>query len=146
MRAIRAAAILIGTGLAAWALASCNLGAVSIDQRISNFQSDLNTSDRSNVYQDFDPSLTTQYNALKDPVTSGFNTAYPVPGPTYSLSIVDESNPSAGVVVKVNSGKSGSWSIPYYMLLTMATYNNNDWRIVTLGDSQNGSGWTTRFQ
>ena len=79
-------AILVGAALIVWTLASCDLlSSVSIAQRVSDFQSDLN-SNRANIYNDFHPTLTTQYNALKDPVTSGFNTAYPVPGPSYSLS------------------------------------------------------------
>ena len=146
MKAVRIGAILVGAGLAAWAFVSCDLNKVSIDQRISDFQSDLNTTDRLNVYQDFHPTMTNDYTALKDPATSGFNNAYPPPGATFSLSVVDESNPSAGVVVKVNSGASGTWLTPFYMLLTMATYNGNDWRIVTLSDSQSGSGWTPRYQ
>jgi hypothetical protein len=147
MKAVRIGAILVGAGLMAWALISCSLNAVSIDQRISDFQSDLNTTDRSNVYQDFHPTMTASYDPLKDPITSGFNTAYLPPGPSFSLSVVDESNPSSGVIVKVNSGLSGTWGTPFYMLLTMATYNGNDWRIVTLSDSQNGSApWSLRYQ
>ncbi len=140
------AALLILLGLVGWALASCDLGAVSIDQRISTFQSDLNTTDRANAYQDFHPTQTTEYNALKNPSLSGFDTEFPVPGSMYSLSIVDESNPSAGVVVRVDSGGNGSGlTAPYYLLLTMATYNSNDWRIVTLSDSQTTSGYVLKF-
>jgi len=144
MNARHIATILIGAGLAAWALTSCNLAGVSIDQRISDFQSDLNTSDRANVYQDFHPDQTKEYNALKNPSVSGFNTLFP-PGPTFSLSVVDESNPSAGVVVLVSSGPDASWTPPYYLLLTMATFNGNDWRIVTLSDSKNNTGYVLRI-
>src|SRR5271157_5227234 len=130
-------AILIVAGLILWNLASCNMTTpVSISQRISDFQADLNTSDRSNIYQDFHPTMTVQYNALKNPGLT-INTPFPPPPPSYSLSIVDQSNPSA-VIVAVNPGGSGSGLVnPYYLSLAMATYNNTDWRIVTLSEQQN---------
>ena len=155
MKARHVVAFLIGAGVVAWALVSCNMsGAVSIDQRISDFQADLNTSDRSNVYQDFHPTQTAEYNALKNPLPtgqggSGFDTLFPVPTPTYSLSVINESNPSAGVVVQVTSGPpdGDTWTPPnLYLLLAMATYNSNDWRIVTLGDSNVQGTYTTRIQ
>ncbi|MGA2378909.1 MAG: hypothetical protein ABSG85_06330 [Spirochaetia bacterium] len=141
MKARHLFAIFVGAGLILWSLASCNLNSVSISDRIGDFQSDLNTSSRTNVYNDFHPTMTAAYGPLKDPVGSGFNLAYPPPGPSYSLSIVDQSNPSAGVIVAVNSGSSGpGYSFPYYLKLTMATYNSNDWRIVTLSDCQTQNG------
>ena len=141
MKARYIAAIVIGSGLSVWALVSCNLNAVSIGQRISDFQSDLNTSDRSNVYNDFHPTETQDYNALKDPVTSSFNTNFPPPTTTnYTLSVVSDSNTSA-VIVAVNSGPTGVFGAPpYYLSLRMDTYNNNDWRIVTLSASTNQNG------
>ncbi|HUI69334.1 MAG TPA: hypothetical protein VL354_02365, partial [Spirochaetia bacterium] len=124
------ATILIGAGVTTWVLMSCNLSGVSIDQRISDFQSDLNTSDRANVYQDFHPTETSQYNALKDPNTSQFNTNFP-PG-SYTLSVVNESNTTA-VIVRVTGPTSGlGYPSPYYLSLSMDTYNGNDYRIVTL--------------
>jgi hypothetical protein len=129
------------------ALAGCSLSAVSIDQRISTFQSDLNTTDRMAVYQDFHPTLTSEYDPLKDPSLSGFDTEFPVPtGSNYSLSIVDESNPAAGVIVYVTAGHNTPVvNIPYYLKLTMATTDKDDWRIVTLSDSQTNGGYVVRF-
>jgi hypothetical protein len=147
MKARHLFAILVGAGLILWSLASCNLNSVSISDRIGDFQSDLNTSSRTNVYNDFHPTMTTLYGPLKDPVLSGFNLLLPVPGPSYSLSIVDQSNPSAGVIVVVNAGSTdgSGWAVPFYLKLTMATYNSNDWRIVTLSDSQTNGGYVQRF-
>ena len=148
MKARHVYAILAAAGLAALALISCSVSSVSIDERISTFQSDLNTSDRSSVYLDFHPTLTHQYNFLKDPATSGFNTEFPVPtGTNYSLSIYDKSNPTAGVIVQVTAGPaSGSTYTPtYYLSLTMATTGSDDWRIVTLSDSQFNSSYNPRF-
>lgn len=150
MKARHIAVILVGAVLVTWALASCDLGAVSIDQRISTFQSDLNTPDRANVYQDFHPTMTAVYAALKDPNLSGFNAAYPPPGASYSLSIIDQGNPSTGVIVQVTSGPNsgGGRSAPnYFFKLVMATTNMNDWRIVSIADSNaSGGTYTVRFQ
>ncbi len=138
--------IMAGSALVLWSLASCDLlGGTTIDQRVSNFQSDLNTSTRTNVYNDFHPTQTTQYNALKDPATVGFNTTYPPPGPSYSLSIVDKSNTSA-VIVLVSAGSHATWAVPYYLSLNMAQYNSNDWRIVSISDSQTNGSYTVRYQ
>jgi hypothetical protein len=148
MKARHILSILVVAGLTAFALLSCALPPVSIEQRVSTFQSDLNTADRSMIYQDFHPSSTTQYDPLKDPNTSGFNTAFPPPsGTNYSLTIVDMSNPAAGVIVQVSAGpNSGSaHATPYYLKLTMATTNDNDWRIVTLSDSAINGSYVLRF-
>ncbi len=68
--------ILVLTGASGvCSLASCNMGDVSIDQRIVIFQSDFNTSDRSNLYQDFMPTVA-DYALLKTP-SSAFNTNFP---------------------------------------------------------------------
>jgi hypothetical protein len=143
-------AILAGAALIVWTLASCdilpNTGPVSIAQRISDFQADLNTTDRTNVYNDFHPDMTTQFNALKNPGLVGFNTLFPLPGPSYSLSIVDSSNPSA-VIVQVTAGSTdgSGYTVPFYLQLAMATVNTNDWRIVTLADSQTNGSYTVRY-
>jgi hypothetical protein len=132
-------AVVVGAALILWTLASCDMLGVSIAQRVSDFQADLNTTSRTNVYQNFLPGATAD--ALKDPVTSGFNTTYPLG--SYSLSLVDSSNSSA-VIVKV-SGPHATWSSPYFLSLNMATYNGNDWRIVNLSDSQTNGGYTLRY-
>jgi hypothetical protein len=137
--------ILVGAGLVLWSLASCDLFGTTIDKRVSDFQGDLNTASRSNVYNNFHPTQTSQYNALKDPVTVGFNTTYPPPGPSYSLSIVDKSNTSA-VIVLVSAGLHASWVAPYFLSLNMAQYNGNDWRIVSISDSQTNGSYTVRYQ
>jgi hypothetical protein len=56
----------IADALVVCSLVSCNMGGATIEQRISIFQSDLNTSDRRNICQDFIPSVT-DYTALKNP-------------------------------------------------------------------------------
>ena len=142
MKARHIFAGLVVAALVAWTMVSCDLGAVSIKDRISSFQDDLNTSSRSNVYKNFHPDHAV-YFALKDPNGTLFNTVYP-PGSTYSLSIVDDSNSSA-VIVLVNPGDHSIWAVPYYMSLDMDTTSKNDWRIVTLSDSQTNGGYTPRY-
>ena len=132
MKARHVVALLIGAALTTWVLLSCELGAVSIDQRISTFQSDLNTSSRSNVYQNWDPTTAAAtYAALRDPNTSQFNNNFPPPPPNYTLSVVTESNTSA-VIVQVNGPVGIAGASPYFLSLNMDTYNGNDWRIVVL--------------
>lgn len=144
MKARHVFAILVGAGMILWSVVSCNLNSVSISDRIGDFQADLNTSSRTNVYQDFHPTSTIEYNALKDPNLSGFNTLFPVG--SYSLSIFDQSNPSSGVIVIVTGPTNGSGHTSgYYLSLTMATYNGNDWRIVTLSDSQTNGSYVQRI-
>lgn len=148
MKARHLVVTLVAASLAAWALMSCSLTAVSIEDRISTFQSDLNTADRSDVYLNFHPTKTTQYDALKNPSVAGFDTEFPPPaGTNYSLSIYDQSDPAAGVIVQVTAGPdSGSGYTPtYYLKLTMATTNDNDWRIVTLSDSATNGGYALQF-
>lgn len=132
--------ILIGTGLMIWSLISCELGAVSIDQRISTFQSDLNNSDRSNIYQDFHPTETHMYTTLKSS-TATIDTPYPAPngGTNYVLVIDSESNTSA-VLVHMAAYPSGATLI--YLQLQMDTYNGNDWRIVQLNNSSTPGSYT----
>ena len=116
-------------------LATCDLftSPVSIDQRIADFQSDLNNAVRTSAYNDFHPTMTADYNALKDGST--INTLFPVVngGTTYTLTVTDESSPSTGVMVTVSGGpntfNSGS---PKYLKLVMAVTGTADYRIVSL--------------
>jgi hypothetical protein len=146
MKARHLSALVVGAALISWSLASCNMTTpVSISQRIADFQGDLNTSSRSNVYNDFHPTMTQEYNALKDPNISGFNLEFPATG-QYSLTDTNDSNPAA-VIVTVNSGPNtgSTWVAPYFLELNMATYNSSDWRIVTLSDSQTNGSYVLRF-
>jgi hypothetical protein len=123
-------AILIATALVVWGLASCSQNpVVSIDQRISNFASDLNNN-RSGAYQDFDPDQTKEYQELANP-TYAFDTLFPAGSPPYAFQVTDESSPSSGVFVTVTSSPP-AYGSQFYLKLVMATYQNTDWRIVQL--------------
>jgi hypothetical protein len=127
---------------------SCNLGAVSIQDRISSFQDDLNTTSRSNLYKNFHPTETIEYDALKNPAAiTGFTTLFPLPSPNYSLSIIDDNNTSA-VHVQVVAGPSGGTYNPsaFYLELKMDTTSGNDNRIVTLSASNTNGGYTLYLQ
>jgi hypothetical protein len=140
MKARNILSILTGATLVVWALASCDLGGVTIDQRISTFQSDLNTTGRGSAYQDFDPS-DTDYPLLKN--GSYFSTAFPPPPPAnYSLTVISENNTSS-VIVQV-TGQSSLGVSPYYLNLGMTTISGNNWVIQTLYMSTSSSGpWGT---
>jgi hypothetical protein len=129
MKTRHIAATLTAAAFLAWALVGCNLNpVVSIDQRVSNFASDLN-SNRTNAYQDFDPDQTQMYQALANPAYS-FDINFPAGNPQYAFQITDESSPSTGVFVTVTSYPAGYSN--KYLKLVMATYKDTDWRIVQL--------------
>jgi len=78
---------------------SCDLlGSVSIGDRIALFQSDLNTADRSAIYLNFHPDLTTHYNAIKGDPTIFDNTFEYVYAP-YTITITDQSDPANVIAV-----------------------------------------------
>jgi hypothetical protein len=147
MKARHIVFFLVVAGLVAWTLISCDVGAVSIADRISSFQDDLNTSSRSNLYKDFHPTETTEYPALANPsAIAGFNTLFPVPGTAYSLSVVDSSNSNA-VIVQVAAGPTGGLYTPpgFYLRLKMDTTGTKDNRIVTLDASLSQGGGYTNY-
>jgi hypothetical protein len=136
-------AMLVGASLVALAIVSCTPAGISIDQRVSDFQSDLNTSDRASAYQDFDPN-DTLYSSLKS--GSYFTPVFPVSS-SYSLSVIDESNPSGGVIVQVTGVASGlGYPSPYFLKLTMTENSDKVWLIQTLSVGGTSSGaWTLEY-
>ena len=126
---------LVGATLVfAGALAGCSfLNMVSIDERITSFQSDLNSATRATLYEDFNPDLTADYNALKDPTTT-IDPLIPVLGTgdaPYTLTVTDKSSPSTGVFVTIDGGPAG-FGAPKYLKLVMETTGLADYRIVSL--------------
>ena len=136
--------ILITSTFVMWTIASCNMGGVTIDQRIADFQSDLNTPDRSSAYQDFDPNMT-DYSELKS--GSFFLTDFPVPPSNYTLSVISESNTSA-VIVQVTTGPSTVCGFTIaagcYLNLNMTEASGNNWLIHALSAASSSSpgSWT----
>jgi hypothetical protein len=104
----------------------CSLfGIVSISDRVAQFQTDLNTSDRLSLYMNFSSTMS-DYAALKDPTTT-INSIYPLVsgGTSYSLSV--DSQSGMDVVVKIASGPAGySSTYPRYMKLTMTADGLNN--------------------
>jgi len=145
MKARHVLAIVVTAAATAWALLSCNLMGTTIDQRISTFQSDMNTSDRSSAYQDFDPSMA-DYGSLKN--GTYFSTIFPVPGTSYTFSVISESNTSA-VIVQVNTGSTISGYIPpnCYLNLNMTELSGNNWVIhsLSVGGTPTGT-WSVVYQ
>jgi len=131
---MKARLILLLAGAAAIlvALASCSLlGIVSIDDRLANFQTDLNSATRSTIYQDFHPTKTSDYNALKSPILT-IDVVIPAVGsnPAYSLQVTDKSDPASGVKATITGGPAGFG--PQYLNLVMDVTGTSDYRIVSL--------------
>jgi hypothetical protein len=126
--------LLVGVAAVIAALASCSLfGIVSIDNRITDFQNDLNSSTRAAIFQDFHPTKTSDYSALKDPKTTIDPLIPPVgTSPNYVLTVTDETSPSTGVLVTITGGSAGAFPTPQYLNLVMDVTGSSDYRIVSL--------------
>ncbi len=125
-------------------LAGCSLlGAVSISDRVGDFQASLNNTDRSSGYNNFHPTACSDYDALKSTTYSLWQTTFPTSGITYSLTITDQSNSSAVMVTATGSPSFGT----VYLQMSFQTTGTNDNRIVTLATSGSPGGpYTTIIQ
>jgi len=111
---------------------SCNLTGVTIEARIYQFVSDLNATDRSNIYLNFHPRCT-DYLAIHD--SAYFNIAFPpVETDLKSYSIVpvtlDTSNESA-VTALLDGPDLFCAGTPLRITCSMEIYGN-DWQIRVL--------------
>ena len=127
--------------LLAGVLVGCDfIAPVSIDQRITDFQADLNKTTRTSAYLNFHPTLTKAYDALKDGST--ITTLFPLPdgtGSSYVLTVTDESAPgTTGVLVTVTGGPT-SYLGTHHLILVMETTAISDYRIVSLS-TDDGAG------
>jgi len=140
MKARHVIPLIVIAVMATLALAGCELfGFVSIDQRVSNFQAALNTTDRTTAYENFHPTLCNDYNAIKNGTytwSTVFDTSY-IP---YTLTVTDESNSSAVLVTA--TGSNGYPTL--YLRLNMQTTGIGDYRIVSMDTSATSSSgpWT----
>jgi hypothetical protein len=144
MKARHIFAGLILAALIAGALVSCDLLGVSISDRVSKLQDDLNTSSRSGVYKNF-AIASVSYAALRgDP--SPFNVAYPPGPPSFSLSIDDDSDSSA-VIVTVSGADAAVWTAPWVFKLDMVK-EGTDYVISKMWDAQDTGSFlpTPTFQ
>jgi hypothetical protein len=124
--------LLIGVAAILGGLAGCSLfGIVSIEDRLATFQTDLNSATRTVIYQNFHPTRTSDYSALKDPMTT-IDVVIPALGtnPAYSLSVTDKSDPANGVKVTITGGPAGFG--PQYLNLVMDVTGTSDYRILSL--------------
>jgi len=103
MRIKNALFILIIILMVVLSFESCSLFGTKIDERIDAFISDLN-SDRNNVYTNFHPDKTADYNAIKDP-TLTWDIWFPA-AETYSLSNLDDGD-SDSVTATITSTDVG---------------------------------------
>ena len=93
---------------------SCSLFGTKIDERIDAFIDDLNNSDRSNVYTNFHPDKTADYNAIKDPSTT-WDIWFPVADIPYSISNLDDSDSDSVTAVISSSGTFGPSNATFKM-------------------------------
>lgn len=115
--------------LAVLVVAGCTFGK-TLEQRIEQFESDLNLADRSDIYDNFHPTQTTDYAAIRD--MDFFAVPFPpceVGDTPYDIVIVDASNESA-VTATIDSTAMGA-SGPYDAIFSIAL-DGLDNLIVTL--------------
>ena len=103
---------------------SCDLDGITIDARIDSFISDLN-SNRNNVYTNFHPTETSDYDALKNVVLT-IEPVFPASGISYSRGTVDTSNPSNVTAVISGGGGWGSKNAVFVMVKDGSTWYIND--------------------
>ena len=104
---------------------SCGFFGITIEERIQSFEDDLNLIDRSDAYLNFHPSLTTDYDEIKNPAYR-FNPVFPnnmtyIP---YTITIIDDSAAIAVTGTINSSGWGGDRAITFKMAL-----DGIDWMI-----------------
>jgi len=110
----------------------CSFG-MTLEERIQQFQSDLNLAVRTDIYLNFHSTDTVDYPAIRDSDYISISFALTDPGdPTtvYVISIVDQTDPLA-VTATISSTAMGAGS-PYDAIFKMAL-EGLDYKIVTLG-------------
>jgi hypothetical protein len=113
-------------------IASCDLGGVSADQRVSRFLSDLNSSSnpRPHLYADFDDSTATY---ASGPVENTWNSTElqisPVNYQPFTLTITSGAGTSHQVGTLHNTGGVGNMTVTINLVK-----NGSDWFILNLDD------------
>ena len=115
-------------------LSSCNLG-VSVDQRLDAFLADLNSADRSQIYLNFHPTLTQDYDEIRNDDFPDWGILFPLDERPYSyfnLSTADTDN----VTGRIEGTGTG------YDAVFVLVMDGMDWQI----DNLSLDGGTTNIQ
>lgn len=132
----------------ALALSGCMFGPLTIEGRISKFISDLNTTDRLNVYQNFSPTETADYGSIG----SGFYWETPFPSgadtdPEYAAVVTDSTNPLAVLVTITGPGAFlGPKDFKFVMVGEVTESGGTNWLIHELWIDDGAGGWTALIQ
>ncbi len=108
--------VLVGAVLAVLLIGSCSLfGGLSIEARITQFVSDLNTSDRANIIDNFSDSCAS-YNEINDPAYwNNNNTTFDNDYRPFTVTGLTVSDDTATGTLTYNNG-SGSSSIKFVLV------------------------------
>lgn len=109
-------------------LYGCGLFGVSIEQRIQDFESDLNDANRDDMYLNFHPTKTADYGPITGDGTV-FDTAFPPADRNYSIIISDQS--STDNVIGIIDADGGGFGGPLEIYFKMAQ-DGLDWMIEEL--------------
>jgi len=98
----------------------CTLLGVSVEDRVLQFVSDINSSDRSQVYLNFHPAI---FNMAGAQDVATWETQFPVAKIPYTISFLVTNDPS-NVTFTITSFDLLSWNVRFVM-----EQLDNDWRI-----------------
>jgi hypothetical protein len=102
----------------------CDLEGVTIEARIDSFIYDLNF-DRSNVYTNFHPTETSDYDSLKS-VNTVIQPVFPDTSIPYSRGTIDTSVPTNVTTIINSSGAWGTKNARFVMVKDGSTWYIND--------------------
>ena len=114
------------------AFGGCSLTGVSVEDRMAQFLDDLSNTDRGDIYLNFHPDLTADYEALRGGTfLPDWETMFPTVGYVpYSIPDLDASDP-ANVTGNISSSWDAAWPGPKPIVFRMAK-DGADWMIEEL--------------
>jgi hypothetical protein len=118
---------LLFAAVLALTISGCDMLGVGVQDRVTMFLGDLNSSDRGDIYLNFHPTLTTDYPAIQNGTYPDWSTLFPIGTYIpYSISNLDTSDPGnvTGDIDSVN----GAWAGPKAIVFRMAQ-EGLDWMI-----------------
>ena len=136
---------LVAAAVAALSLSGCGIfdkiTGVGIESRIASFARRLNADDRSTVYLQFHPALTTRYEELKEPTF--WDEPFPVPAAAdaaYRITVVSSTWPRDPAAVVASMSGPAAFGANRDVELTMAK-DGKDWMIRAIYMQGNDGGW-----
>jgi len=120
-------------------LGSCSLFlGTSIDERVTNFQKDLNTSDRTNIIDNFSKNSCQAYNLINDSNYWNTTSFFTPEKRNYSISVSKDSSTTASGTINFTTGTKNI----FFEFVNDGTFpGGEDWKITKIWlDTKDASG------